>query len=81
MPATQEQKAESLRRVIGSPGFHRAEVLKSLLEYLCLQESLGRAAEVTEHEIALKALGRSPDFSSDTDSNTAVELMTSPSRG
>lgn len=53
----------------------RSEVLKTLLQYLCEQEALGRAHEVTEYEIAVKALGRPADFSPDTDSSVRTRVL------
>lgn len=72
---TVEQKSEALRRIVESPGFHRAEVLKTLLDYLCQQEALGRAHEVTEYEVAVRALGRSSGFSAETDSSVRTRFL------
>jgi hypothetical protein len=72
---TDEQKSECLHRIIESPGFHRAEVLKTLLDYLCRQEASGRAHEVTEYEVATKALGRGPEFSPETDSSVRTRFL------
>jgi hypothetical protein len=72
---TDEQKSEALHRIIESPGFHRAEVLKTLLDYLCRQEAAGRSHEVTEYEVAIKALGRGPEFSPETDSSVRTRFL------
>jgi hypothetical protein len=70
-----EHKEEAVRRVAGSVAFHRAEVLKALLEYLYIQESLGRAHEVTESEIALKVMGRGSTFSPESDSSVRTRFL------
>jgi hypothetical protein len=72
---SEERKEEAVRQVAGSVTFHRADVLKALLEYLHVQESLGRAHEVTESEIALKVMGRGSTFSPESDSSVRTRFL------
>ncbi len=71
---TGEKKSEALRVVLESAAFRRAQVLKTLLRYLFEQESLGRGHEITESEIALKALGRTAGFTPETDSSVRTRF-------
>ncbi|MCX6611553.1 MAG: hypothetical protein NTW74_11970 [Acidobacteria bacterium] len=75
MSITDAQKAEAVRLIIESALFRRAEVLKTILAYLCKQESLGRAADVSETEIAVDVLGRGQNFSPDLDSSVRNRVM------
>ena len=75
MVVTGEDKAEAVRQLIGSVTFHRADVLRALLEYLHAQESLGRAHEVTESEIAMKVMGRGAAFAPESDSSVRTRFL------
>lgn len=72
---TDQDKADAIRRVTGSVAFHRADLLKALLEYLHAQESAGRAHEVTETEIAMKVMGRGPGFAPESDSSVRTRFL------
>jgi len=69
-----EQKEQALREILESAAFRRAEILKSVLEFLCAQEAAGRAHAVTEYEIGVHALGRPADFSTETDSSVRTRI-------
>jgi hypothetical protein len=73
--ATAAQKSQALEAVLESPQFRRAEVLKTLLQYLAAQELSGRSSEVSEYEIATQALGRPADFSADSDSSVRTRIL------
>jgi hypothetical protein len=70
-----EHKEEAVRRVAASVAFHRADVLKALLDYLQIQEALGRAHEVSESEIARKVMGRGATFSPESDSSVRTRFL------
>ncbi len=74
-PISAAQKALALEAVLESPQFRRAEVLKTLLQYLAAQERSGRAGEVSEYEIATQALGRPEDFAADSDSSVRTRIL------
>lgn len=74
MLVSEESKADAVRRLATSLTFHRADVLKALLEYLLAQAVLGRAHQVTEAEIALKVMGRGPSFSPESDSSVRTRF-------
>lgn len=58
-----------------STSFRRADLLRALLRYLHEQHAAGRAHEVTEYEIATRVLGRSADFSPETDSSVRTRML------
>jgi hypothetical protein len=76
MPSTEtpsmEEKRAALDLVLKSHTFSRAEQLRSFLRFICEMELEGKAAEITEYLIAVKALGRASDFSSVEDSSVRV---------
>lgn len=59
----------AVEAILSSRTFRRADQLRRLLAYLVEQEDAGRANELTEYEIGVKALGRSADFTPETDSS------------
>jgi hypothetical protein len=64
-----EEKQVALEAVLGSEGLARSEHLRAFLRFVCEMEMAGRAAELTEYLIGVKALGRPEDFSPLEDSS------------
>jgi hypothetical protein len=67
-----EQKRAALDLVLKSNTFSRADQLRSFLRFICEMELEGKASEITEYLIAVKALGRASDFSAMEDSSVRV---------
>jgi len=57
-----EMKAQALEEVLKSEAFLRSDQLRSFLRFICEMEVSGRAAEVSEYSIAVRALGRPAGF-------------------
>ncbi|MBL8230543.1 MAG: hypothetical protein JNL98_18780 [Bryobacterales bacterium] len=74
MLVSEQSKEDAVRGLVASLTFHRADVLKALLEYLLAQDALGRSHLVTEAEIALKVMGRGPSFSPESDSSVRTRF-------
>lgn len=75
MPSTlglREEKAE-LEAVFASGIFSRAPGLAQMLNYVCTKYFDGQSDQVKEYNIAVEALGRSPDFDQKRDSIVRVE--------
>src|SRR5580700_9837536 len=75
MPSTvglREEKAE-LEAVFASGIFSRAPGLAHMLNYVCTKYFDGQSDQVKEYNIAVEALGRSPDFDQKRDSIVRVE--------
>jgi hypothetical protein len=75
MPSTvglREEKAE-LEAVFASGIFSRAPGLAHMLSYVCTKYFEGQSDQVKEYNIAVEALGRSPDFDQKRDSIVRVE--------
>jgi Malectin domain len=75
MPSTvglREEKAE-LEAVFASGIFSRAPGLAHMLNYVCTKYFDGQSGQVKEYNIAVEALGRSPDFDQKRDSIVRVE--------
>ncbi len=75
MVVSDQSKAEAIRKVAESVTFHRADVLRALLEYLHAQEALGRGHEVSESEIAMKVMGRGAAFAPESDSAVRTRFV------
>jgi hypothetical protein len=58
--------------VLRSETFARADQLKRFLRYICEMEESGRAAEITEYDIGMNALGRPANYSPGEDSGVRV---------
>lgn len=63
-----QRKQELLNEVLRSPALGRSEQLRQMLRYLVSEEIEGRGATLSEHAIGVEALGRSPNYSPETDS-------------
>ncbi len=57
-----EAKAQALEEVLKSEAFLRSDQLRSFLRFICEMEVSGRAAEISEYSIAVRALGRPAGF-------------------
>src|SRR5579884_3321084 len=71
------EKREALEEVLKSQTFARSAQLRAFLQYVCEHELSGRLEEIIEYQIAVHALGRTPDFNLTEDSavrNRAYEL-------
>lgn len=68
-----EQEKRELEAVLASGIFHRAPNLASLLNYVCTKYFEGATDEIKEYNIAVEALGRSPEFDQKRDSIVRVE--------
>jgi hypothetical protein len=68
-----EPEKRELETVLASGIFHRAPNLANLLTYVCTKYFEGAADEIKEYNIAVEALGRSPDFDQKRDSIVRVE--------
>ncbi|MBY0507464.1 MAG: hypothetical protein K2X03_26355 [Bryobacteraceae bacterium] len=66
---SEAEKRESLRAALESPAFSRSSQLKALLRYICEMDIEGRAAELSEYDIAVKVLERPKDISPVVDSS------------
>lgn len=75
LPVNEQRAALALKNVMESTLFRRADLLRALLKYLHEQHAAGRAHEVTEYEIATRVLGRSADFSPETDSSVRTRML------
>jgi hypothetical protein len=64
-----EEKRQALEAVLGSAAFLRAGLQCSFLRYVCEMEIAGRGAELSEYQIGVEALGRSPGYSTGDDSS------------
>jgi hypothetical protein len=62
-PVSEDEKRAALAAVLASESFARSEQLRAFLSFVCEMEIAGRAAELTEYLIGVKALGRPPDYS------------------
>src|SRR5262245_12224336 len=67
-----EEKRAALELVLKSNTFSRADQLRSFLRFICEMELEGKAGEITEYLIAVKALGRASDFSTMEDASVRV---------
>ena len=68
-----EREKRELETVLASGIFHRAPNLANLLNYVCTKFFEGAAYEIKEYNIAVEALGRSPEFDQKRDSIVRVE--------
>jgi hypothetical protein len=59
---SEEEKRAALAAVLASESFARSEQLRAFLAFVCEMEIAGRAAELTEYLIGVKALGRPSDY-------------------
>jgi hypothetical protein len=69
----QRQERAEVEAVLASEMFRRAPTLRQILAYVCQQYFLGEAARIKEYNIAVEALGRSPDFDPTDDTIVRVE--------
>jgi hypothetical protein len=69
---SKEEKRAALDSVLNSGTLSRADQLRSFLRFICEMELEGRGREITEYLIAVKALGRTNDFSTLEDSSVRV---------
>ena len=67
------QERHELERVLASGIFSRAPNLAQLLTYVCSKYFEGTAEQIKEYNIAVDALGRSPEFDQKRDSIVRVE--------
>src|SRR5690242_16806224 len=67
------QERLELEALLASGIFNRAPNLALLLTYICTQYFEGSAEQIKEYNIAVEALGRSPDFDQKRDSIVRVE--------
>jgi hypothetical protein len=67
-----KDKRAALELVLKSNTFARADQLRSFLRFIGEMEVEGKAEEITEYLIAVKALGRTNDFSALEDSSVRV---------
>src|SRR6266852_9187297 len=65
---------QKLERVLASGVFDRAPSLAQVLAYVCEKYFDGTAREIKEYNIALDALGRSPEFDQKKDSIVRVQV-------
>jgi hypothetical protein len=68
-PVSENAKRAALAAVLASEPFARSEQLRAFLSFVCEMEISGRAGELTEYLIGVKALGRPPDYSPLEDSS------------
>lgn len=68
-----EQEKRELETILASGIFHRAPNLANLLNYVCTKYFEGATDEIKEYNIAVEALGRSPEFDQKRDSIVRVE--------
>ena len=68
-----EREKRELEAVLASGIFNRAPNLANLLNYVCTKYFEGAADEIKEYNIAVEALGRSPEFDQKRDSIVRVE--------
>lgn len=59
----------ALDEVLSSRTFRRSDQLRKFLKFICEMELSGRRAEIDEYSVAVQALGRPADFSSESDSS------------
>lgn len=64
-----EDKREALDFALNSRALHRAGQLKAILKYVVEADLAGRADELTEHNIGVDVLGRSPTYNAAEDSS------------
>ena len=60
---SEDEKRAALAAVLASESFARSEQLRAFLSFVCEMEIAGRAAELTEYLMGVKALGRPADYS------------------
>jgi hypothetical protein len=68
-PVSENEKRAALAAALASEPFARSEQLRAFLSFVCEMEISGRAGELTEYLIGVKALGRPPDYSPLEDSS------------
>ena len=68
-PVSESEKRAALAAVLAGESFARSEQLRAFLSFVCEMEISGRATELTEYLIGVKALGRAPDYSPLEDSS------------
>jgi adenylate cyclase len=68
-PVRDFEKRAALEQVLQSATFVRAGQVRNFLRYICEMEFAGRAAALHEYLIAVEALGRSVEYSSDDESS------------
>ena len=69
-----DSERRALRAVLDSASFQSSSNSARLLSFLCEQHFEGTGRELTEHDIAIGALGRRSDFDSASDSVVRVEV-------
>lgn len=69
---SKEEKRAALDLVLKSSTLSRADQLRSFLRFICEMELEDKADEITEYLIAVRALGRTTDFSTLEDSSVRV---------
>ena len=68
-PVSESEKRAALAAVLASESFARSEQLRAFLSFVTEMEISGRAAELTEYLIGVKALGRPENYSPLEDSS------------
>jgi hypothetical protein len=68
-----EREKQELKTVLESGVFNRAPNLAHLLSYICSKYFEGEAEQIKEYNVAVEALGRSPNFDQKKDSIVRVE--------
>lgn len=68
----EDQRWQVAERIAASPGFQKSARLRELLLYITEQTLLGRASQLTEHEIGHAIFGKPVDYSPLDDSSVRV---------
>ena len=69
-----EREKQEVDALLASGIFDRAPNLALLLTYICQKYFDGQASAIKEYNLAVEALGRSPDFDQKRDSIVRVEI-------
>jgi len=72
--ATRSRFIEELARIVASPDFVRAPVMRRLLDFLVNETLAGRGEQLKAYAVAVDGLGRSADFDAQTDSYPRVQV-------
>lgn len=68
-PIRDVDKRAALEQVLQSATFTRASQVRNFLRYICEMELAGRASALHEYLIAVEAMGRPIEYSTDSDSS------------
>jgi hypothetical protein len=67
-----DQFQEQVQRILDSPGFHGAEALRRLLQYLAGKSASG-AVDLKEYTVAIEGVGKPPSY--DPQKNSSVRIQ------